>query len=155
MSLAKNSQKVQNYLNAIGISLEVIELSDSTRTAQEAAQAVHCDVAQIVKSLVFRSGDEALLFLVSGKNLLNIEKVSRLIGKPVEKADAEFAREKTGYPIGGVPPVAHETAIETYIDEDLLKFPDVWAAAGTPHAVFCIKSNDLPRITDGKVIALS
>ena len=154
MELSKNSQKVQDYLNTFGINLEVVELAESTRTAQEAASAAGCEVGQIVKSLVFRSGDEALLFLVSGKNQLDTRKVSQDIGKTISKADADFAKEKTGFAIGGVPPVAHASRIETYIDQDLLTYAEVWAAAGTPHAVFKLKSNDLPRLTGGKVIAV-
>ena len=152
MQLSKNSQKVQDHLNTFGLTLEVVELAESTRTAQEAASAAGCEVGQIVKSLVFRSGEEALLFLVSGKNQLDIHKVSKLINKAITKADADFAKEKTGYAIGGVPPVAHATKIETFIDRDLLGYDEVWAAAGTPHAVFRLKSNDLPRLTGGKVI---
>lgn len=152
MQLSKNSQKVQDYLNSFGLKLEVVELAESTRTAQEAASAAGCEVGQIVKSLVFRSGEEALLFLVSGKNQLDTHKVSQVIGKTISKADAIFVKEKTGYTIGGVPPVAHVTPIETYIDQDLLDYEEVWAAAGTPHAVFRLKSKDLPNLTGGKVI---
>ena len=152
MELTKNSQKVQNFLNEFGLKLEVIEMAESTRTAQEAASAVGCEVGQIVKSLIFRSGDEALLFLVSGKNLLDTSKVGRIIRKPIAKADAVFTKEKTGYAIGGVPPVAHSEKIDTYIDQDLLAYENVWAAAGTAHAVFKLKSNDLPRLTGGEVI---
>jgi Cys-tRNA(Pro) deacylase len=152
MQLSKNSQKVQDYLNTFGLTLAVVELAESTRTAQEAASAAGCDVGQIVKTLVFRSGEEALLFLVSGKNQLDTHKVSQLINKAITKADADFAKEKTGYAIGGVPPVALATKIETYIDQDLLGYEDVWAAAGMPHAIFMLKSNDLPRLTGGKVI---
>lgn len=152
MELSKNSKRVQEYLNNFGIKVEVLELAESTRTAQEAADAAKCDVGQIVKSLVFRSGDEALLFLVSGKNMLDIPKVSQSLGKTISKADADFVKAKTGYAIGGVPPVALLAEIETFIDRDLMVFESVWAAAGTPHAVFQLKSNDLPRLTGGKVI---
>jgi len=154
MQLSKNSQKVQDHLNNFGLKLKVLELSESTRTAQEAASAAGCEVGQIVKTLVFRSGEEALLFLVSGKNQLDIIKVSQLIGIAITKADANFVKEKTGYTIGGVPPVALSTPIKTFIDQDLLGYEEVWAAAGTPHAVFQLKSNDLPRLTGGKVIEL-
>ncbi len=152
MQLSKSSQKVQEFLNNFGLKLEVLELAESTRTAQEAAIAAACEVGQIVKSLVFRSGEDALLFLVSGKNKLDVEKVKHQIGKEITKADAEFVKEKTGYAIGGVPPVAFSSPIETFIDQDLMDFEEVWAAAGTPHAIFQIKSNDLPRLTGGKVI---
>ena len=94
------------------------------------------------------------MFLVSGKNQLDVKKVERFLGKEISKADADFVKQKTGYVIGGVPPVAFSSPIDTFIDEDLLKYEDVWAAAGTPHAIFQIKSNDLPRLTGGKVIAV-
>ena len=154
MQLSKNSQRVQEYLNNFGLKINVLELTESTRTAQEAAIAAGCEVGQIVKSLVFRSGEDALMFLVSGKNQLDVKKVEGLIGKEISKADADFVKQKTGYVIGGVPPVAFLSPIATFIDEDLLKYENVWAAAGTPHAIFQIKSSDLARLTGGKVIAV-
>lgn len=154
MSLSKNCVKVQEYLNQFGLALEVVELDQSTRTAQEAANAVDCELGQIVKSLVFRWGDKPLLFLVSGKNQLNVKRVRDALGMELVKADADFTREKTGYPIGGVPPVAHEHPIDIFIDEDLTEYEKVWAAAGTPHAVFCIRSSDLPLVTGGRLIDL-
>ena len=152
MTLSKNSAKVQAYLDQFGLKLEVQELSQSTCTAQDAADAVGCKLGQIVKSLVFRSGSAPLLFLVSGKNQLNLKKVSEMLNIELEKADADFAREQTGFPIGGVPPVAHEKPMEVFIDQDLLDYEDVWAAAGTPNAVFRIKSKDLPLITNGRTL---
>jgi prolyl-tRNA editing enzyme YbaK/EbsC (Cys-tRNA(Pro) deacylase) len=154
MTLSKNSAKVQSYLDQFGMKLEVQELSQSTRTAQEAADAVGCELGQIVKSLVFRSGQTPLLFLVSGKNLLNIQKAESTLGIKIQKADADFAHEQTGYPIGGVPPVAHENPIDIIIDGDLMAYEEVWAAAGTPNAVFRINSKDLPRITNGRIFDL-
>ena len=154
MELSKNSRKVQAFLNDFGLEIKVLELTESTRTAQEAAIAAECEVGQIVKSLVFRNGEEALMFLVSGKNQLDVKKVKDLIGKEITKADADFVKKKTGFVIGGVPPVGFSSPIDTFIDEDLMKYEDVWAAAGTPHAIFQIKSNDLPRLTGGKVIAI-
>ncbi len=152
MHLSKNCARVQTYLDQFDIKLEVQELSQSTRTAQEAADAVGCELGQIVKSLVFKSGQIPLLFLVSGKNQLNIKKVESILGMEIQKADADFAREQTGYPIGGVPPVAHEHPIDIFIDNDLMTYEEIWAAAGTPNAVFRIKSNDLPGITNGRII---
>lgn len=152
MQLSKNSAKVQAFLDNFSLKLEVQELAQSTRTAQEAADAVGCELGQIVKSLVFRSGQTPLLFLVSGKNQLNIQKAENILGREIQKADADFAREQTGYPIGGVPPVAHANPIDIFIDKDLMIYQEVWAAAGTPNAVFRIKSNDLPRITNGRII---
>lgn len=152
MHLSKNSARVQAYLDQFGLKLEVQELAQSTRTAQEAADAVGCELGQIVKSLVFKSGQTPLLFLVSGKNQLNIQKAENTLGLGIQKADADFAREQTGFPIGGVPPVAHEHPIDIFIDSDLMSYEEIWAAAGTPNAVFRIKSNDLPRITNGRII---
>jgi prolyl-tRNA editing enzyme YbaK/EbsC (Cys-tRNA(Pro) deacylase) len=154
MELQSASQKVQDHLDQLGLDLSVRQFPASTRTAQEAADAVGCDVGQIVKSLVFRSGEKPLLFLVSGKNQLNVNKVSSELGILIEKADAQFVRDATGYAIGGVPPVAHAKTMDIYIDRDLMAYDLVWAAAGTPHAVFSLKSSDLPRITAGKVIAV-
>lgn len=154
MLLSKNSQKVQDHLNQFGLKLEVVELEQSTRTAQDAADAIGCQVGQIVKSLIFRSGEKPLLFLVSGSNKLDTKKVSSALGFPLEKADADFVRRTSGYAIGGVPPVAHAEAMEVYIDGDLLGYETVWAAAGTPHAVFSLASAELPLITKGKVMKI-
>ena len=152
MPLSKNSQIVQDYLDHFGLELQVCELEQSTRTAQDAADAVGCQLGQIVKSLIFRSAERPLLFLVSGKNQLNIPIVSAQLGVTLEKADADFVREHTGFPIGGVPPVAHACQMEVFIDRNLMGYDLVWAAAGTPHAVFPLKSEDLPRITGGRLI---
>lgn len=152
MALSTSCRKVQNYLNNFNLKLEVQELSKSTRTAQQAADAVGCAVGQIVKSLIFRTGDQPLLFLVSGKNQLDVDKVNTEFNFQLQKADAHFVREKSGYAIGGVPPVAHAFPMEVFIDRDLMGYDEVWAAAGTPNAVFRLKSNDLPHITGGRVI---
>jgi prolyl-tRNA editing enzyme YbaK/EbsC (Cys-tRNA(Pro) deacylase) len=152
MPLSKNSQIVQEYLDQFGLELKVRELEESTRTAQDAANAVNCQLGQIVKSLIFRSGDRPLLFLVSGKNQLNVHVVSAQLDITLEKANADFVRTNTGFPIGGVPPVAHAQKMDVFIDRDLITYDLVWAAAGTPHAVFPLKSKDLPRITNGRLI---
>jgi prolyl-tRNA editing enzyme YbaK/EbsC (Cys-tRNA(Pro) deacylase) len=152
MPLSKNSQQVQDYLDRFGLKLEVRELLESTRTAQDAANAVGCDLGQIVKSLIFKAAEKPILFLVSGKNRLDEDKVGEDLGIRLEKADADFVREKSGFPIGGVPPVAHAVSMEIYIDSDLMGYAEVWAAAGTPNAVFRIKSSDLPRVTGGRTV---
>ena len=152
MSLSKKSQMVQQALNEHNLTLDVIELDASTRTAQDAANAVGCDIGQICKSLVFRSGDTPVLFLVSGKNQLNVAQVSAHLGISLEKADAGFTKQKTGYSIGGIPPVAHTNPITTYIDRTLLSYQHIWAAAGTPHSVFKLESELLPVLTGGSVI---
>jgi len=155
MVLSKNAQKVKDALKARNLELEVIELNASTRTAQDAANALGCQIGQIVKSLVFRSGEQALLFLVSGQNQLNVQRVSAVLGIPLEKADADFTRQKSGFPIGGVPPLAHITPMRTYIDRDLMTYDEVWAAAGTPHAIFKIESRLLPELTGGQILEIT
>jgi len=136
------------------MALQVVELPASTRTALEAASAVGCQVGQIVKSLVFRRQDSEapLLILASGANRVNEAGVQALLGEAVGKADADFVRLHTGFAIGGVPPLGHPQALETLIDADLLQYAEIWAAAGTPNAVFRLTPDDLVRITGGRVI---
>lgn len=125
---------------------------EGTRTAVDAAAAVGCDVAQIVKSLVFRrESGAAVLVVASGRNRVDEAKVQAILGEPVGKADAAFVRATTGYAIGGVPPAAHATPIETLVDEDLLAFDEVWAAAGTPRTVFALTPDELVAMTRGRV----
>ncbi len=155
MALSKKSKIVQDHLLKFGLKTEVVEFSESTKTAQEAADAIGCEIGQIVKSLVFRNKDQGLLFLVSGKNNLNVDRVSRALRIEIKKADAEFVKEKTGFSIGGVPPVAHQTKLETYIDQDLLAYNEVWAAAGMPFAVFRLESRMLQPLTNGKIIKIN
>lgn len=155
--LSESARKVQAALQALGLPCQVIELPASTRTAPEAAQAIGCQVGQIVKSLVFRTqtSRRAVLVLVSGSNRVNEERLADLVGEAVVKAEADFVREHSGFAIGGVPPVGHSRPLPTYIDEDLLQYAEVWAAAGTPHAVFRLNPRELPRITGGKVIKVN
>ena len=146
-SLSPRAQKVQDALNQLGLSLQVIELPASTRTAQEAAQAIGVEVGQIVKSLIFktkRSG-RPILVIASGKNRVNEKTIEALIQEPLGKADADFVRQRTGFVIGGVPPLGHSEPLETFVDKDLLRYDEVWAAAGTPHAV-CNTGDELLRI---------
>jgi prolyl-tRNA editing enzyme YbaK/EbsC (Cys-tRNA(Pro) deacylase) len=156
IELSPSARKVQQALEKAGFSLSVVELPDSTRTAAEAAQAVGCQVGQIVKSLVFkgRRSLKPILVVASGANRVNESRIEALIGEPLGKADAEFVRQHTGFAIGGVPPLGHTQPLETYIDEDLLRYSRVWAAAGTPHAVFELDPTDLPALTGGTVISI-
>jgi len=151
--LSASAKKVQEALQALGLTLQVVELPASTRTAIEAAQAVGCQVGQIVKSLVFRkaTSGEPLLVAASGANRVNEAWISQLIGEPISKADADFVRQQTGFAIGGVPPVGHSQPIQTLIDQDLLQYAEIWAAAGTPNAVFRLTPGDLVKMTGGKV----
>lgn len=156
-SLSSSAQKVQNALKELGLSIQVIELPASTRTAVEAAQAIGCEVGQIVKSLIFKAkhSGRPILVIASGSNRVNEKTIEGLIAEPLGKADAEFVRQRTGFVIGGVPPLGHSEALETFIDEDLFKYEEIWAAAGTPHAVFRLKPDDLPRMTSGKIINIT
>jgi len=155
--LPPSAQKIQEALQHLGISSQVLELPQSTRTAAEAAQAVGCAVGQIVKSLVFRGKQthQPILVLASGANRVNEQALAQLIGEPIEKADADFVREQTGFAVGGVPPIGHIQPLPTYIDKDLLQYEEIWAAAGTPHAVFPLTPADLVRMTGGTVISIA
>jgi len=154
--LRPSAQKVQDALKAIGINCQVMELPANTRTAQEAAQAIGCQVGQIVKSLVFKGKltQKPILVLASGSNHVDEKLLIRWVFEPVEKADADFVRMWTGFAIGGIPPVGHVEPLQTFIDEDLLQYAEIWAAAGTPHAVFKLNPNDLKRITSGQEISV-
>jgi len=151
--LAPSAQRVQDALAAQGVPLTVVELPQSTRTAVEAAAAIGTTVAQIVKSLIFRAphSDRAVLVLASGVNRVNEKAVAALLGEPLGKADADFVRARTGFVIGGVSPVGHSAPLPTYIDEDLLTFDELWAAAGTPNAVFRLTPAQLVSLTGGTV----
>jgi prolyl-tRNA editing enzyme YbaK/EbsC (Cys-tRNA(Pro) deacylase) len=148
------SNHVQAALDEFGLSISVSRVSDSTRTAEDAARVIGCAVAQIVKSLVFRGCETGrpYLILVSGTNRVNEHHFSALVEEKIERAKPEFVREQTGFAIGGVPPLGHPTQLSTWMDEDLLQFETVWAAAGSPHAVFPISPPDLARVTSAKVI---
>ncbi|EPR31043.1 YbaK/prolyl-tRNA synthetase associated region [Alkalidesulfovibrio alkalitolerans DSM 16529] len=148
--LSQSAMRVQEYLAARGHALRVVELADSTRTAADAAKAIGCEVAQIVKSLVFRAKDSGrpVLVVASGVNRVDEAKVAALLGEPVGKADAAFVRECTGFAIGGVPPVGHAEQIVTIMDEDLQQYVEIWAAAGTPHAVFRLTPDILRELAE-------
>lgn len=114
------------------------------------------EVAQIVKSLVFTGSESGVPILVvaSGGNRVDEKKIENLAGEPVERADAKFVKERTGFSIGGVPPLAHSEPIKTFVDEDLSRHDEVWAAAGHPHAVFMLTPDELAKITGGEVVAV-
>ena len=156
MNLSPSAQKVQQALNAFGIRLQVVELQASTRTAVEAAQAAGCQLGQICKSLIFKTAltGRPVLVIASGVNRVNEAKMSELVGEALIKADPEFVRQHTGFAIGGVPPVALSQPLATYIDQDLLSHQEIWAAAGTPNAIFCLTPADLVRITGGQVVSI-
>jgi prolyl-tRNA editing enzyme YbaK/EbsC (Cys-tRNA(Pro) deacylase) len=129
----------------------------TTRTADDAARALGCSVAQIAKSLVFKSQTTGrpILVIASGTNRVNEKAIAALVGETLEKADADFVRAKTGFAIGGVPPIGHAEPLITFLDEDLLRHDEIWAAAGTPRAVFRLTPTELQRITGGRVISVT
>ena len=147
--------RVRAALSAAGVATRIEEFPSSTRTAQEAADAVGTSVGQIVKSLVFLAGGQPVLALVSGANRLDPARLADLTGLPIGKADADAVRQATGYAIGGVPPTGFPAPIPTFIDRDLLQYDVVWAAAGTPRHVFPIAPETLVRITSGRVAELA
>jgi prolyl-tRNA editing enzyme YbaK/EbsC (Cys-tRNA(Pro) deacylase) len=157
--MAKNTNSVARVLNALEdleLAAQVLDLPASTRTAEKAAEAVGCHVSQIVKSLVFTAEKEKqpILILTSGSNRVNESIIASQINQKVEFANPDFVREKTGFAIGGVAPIGHINPIETFIDRDLLKYDEIWAAAGSPHTVFSIRPDDLVRACKGKIISV-
>ena len=131
----------------------MIEHAESTRTAQEAADRAGCELGQIVKSLIFKgkTSQKPILVLTSGVNRVDEKRISEYAGESIGRADADFVRAVTGFAIGGVPPLGHAQKMETYIDEDFLQYQTVWAAAGTPNAIFELATDALQTITTGKV----
>ncbi len=154
--LPKSALAVQAALDAAGLELEVVELPASTRTAKEAAAAVGCSVAQIAKSIVFRTkrSDRPVLVIASGANRIDEAAVAGLIGEEIAQARPDFVRQATGFAIGGVPPCGHARPMATVVDRDLLALGEIWAAAGTPHAVFRLTPEQLVTLTGGTVAAV-
>jgi prolyl-tRNA editing enzyme YbaK/EbsC (Cys-tRNA(Pro) deacylase) len=154
--LSRSARKVQDVLSALGIESQVVELPATTRTAADAAAAIGCSVAQIAKSLVFRTvnGKKPVMVIASGPNRVDETRIAALIGEPIEKGDADYVREKTGFSIGGVPPVGHPEPIRTIVDEDLLKLAEIWAAAGTPNSVVRLTAARLLEMTAGTAEAI-
>lgn len=150
-------QRVRDALAARNMALDIVELDASTRTAVEAADAVGCDVAQIVKSLVFRGlhTGQAVLATVSGRNRLDEQRLAAVLGEPVGRADADFVRKTTGFAIGGVAPIGHIQPLTVFIDQDLFQYSEIWAAAGTPRSVFRLTPDQLRELTGGEVVKLS
>lgn len=139
--------KVRGAAMAARLEVRIAIMPDSTRTAEDAAAACGCDVGQIVKSLVFRGKDSRrpILLLVSGRNRVDTAKVAAVIGEALDRPDADFVRAVTGYAIGGIPPIGHDTPMATYFDTDLLAYPEVFAAAGTPNAIMAVSPAALSR----------
>ena len=155
--IARSAKSVQDVLINNGLDCKVIELVDSARTALDAASAIGCKVEQIVKSLIFKTKQthKPVLVLASGPNRVNEKIIELYTNENIVKADADFTKEITGFAIGGIPPIGHKQKIDfIFIDEDLLNFDSIWAAAGTPNAVFNLQSTDLLLITNGKIVSI-
>ncbi len=151
------TDRVRAAAGALGLTIELREMPQSTRTADEAAAACGCDVGQIVKSLVFqgRESGRPYLLLVSGRNRVDEAGVAGRIGEALRRPDAVYVRETTGFVIGGIPPFGHATAMATFVDEDLLRYATVWAAAGTPNAVFEVDPRALVAALGAAPIAMT
>jgi len=147
-------ERVREALSVFGMEDRVVELPSSTHTAQEAAQQVGVSLGQIAKSLVFLGAGEPILVIASGANRVSQEKLRDRLGLETRRADADEVRQATGFAIGGVPPLGHSSRLRTLIDEDLMAYQDIYAAAGTPKAVFRLSPQELLRITGGELMDL-
>ena len=150
------AERVRKAADALGLRVTVTIMPGTTRTAEDAAAACGCAVGQIVKSLIFKGKESgrAYLFLVSGANWVNEKAVGARLGEAILRPDADFARAATGFAIGGIPPLGHTTALVPYLDADLLQYGTVWAAAGTPNAVFEVDPKALRDATGAVVIGI-
>ena len=143
------------WIEEQGHALEVRRFPQGTRTAEDAARAIGCEVGQIVKSLVFTAAGQPVVALVSGANRVDPGKLAAVAGGPVLKADAETARQATGYAIGGVPPFGHASALRVFMDRELEGYDVVWAAAGRPDSVFPIAPARLVELAGARVEELA
>jgi prolyl-tRNA editing enzyme YbaK/EbsC (Cys-tRNA(Pro) deacylase) len=152
--LSPSAQKVQEALLSKGFEFKVIEFAESTRTAQEAAERAGCKLGQIVKSMIFKglATGKPILVLTSGSNRVDEKLISDYAQEPIGRADAIFVRTTTGFAIGGVPPIGHLNKMDTYLDVDIMQYTTIWAAGGTPNAVFELTPEALQLMTGGKVV---
>jgi len=142
----------KKILQEYSLENNVVIFDNSTKTAQEAADQIGVQIGQIGKSIIFKLNNEPILVITSGKNKVSIEKLEKLTGEGIEKADADFVYEKTGFSIGGVPPFGHKEKIKhIFLDKDLLNYQEIWCAAGTPFSVFKISSQRLIEIAQAKL----
>lgn len=152
--IKRSSQRIQDILQANNLKTQVIEFKELTRTAQEAADTIGCCLGQIAKTLIFKGkkSGQPICIITSGKNRVDEKKIVDHIGEEIEKADADYVLKHTSFAIGGVPPIGYPLEIKPLIDEDLMNYQEIWAAAGTPNSVFRLTGNDLLKITEGKVV---
>ena len=145
-----SAARVQESLSKLGLACEVQELPDNTASAADAAAAIGSTVSQIAKSLVLSAGQETILVIASGSNRISLEKISALTGQRARMARADDIKRITGFSIGGIPPLGHDLKLRTFIDADLFNYTEIWAAAGTTHAVFRTSAQDLLKATGGE-----
>ncbi len=149
----RKAKWVQAFL---GSDYVVLEFDDPTASAQQAASAIGCSIAQIAKSLVFKDTEgRAVLVITSGANRVNTDSVAQIIGSSIERPGADFVKQQTGFSIGGIPPVGHTHPLKTVLDQDLQNFSEIWAAAGTPNAVFKLTPQQLQELTQGSYAPIS
>jgi prolyl-tRNA editing enzyme YbaK/EbsC (Cys-tRNA(Pro) deacylase) len=153
MPLSPTAKRVQDLLTDHGFAVQVIEFAESTRTSKEAAERAGCSLGQITKSLIFRgqTSGKPILVLTSGANRVDEERISQYAGEPIGRADADFVQDVTGFAIGGVPPLGHVRQMEAYLDEDLMQYSTIWAAAGTPKAIFQLTPLQLQQMSGARV----
>jgi prolyl-tRNA editing enzyme YbaK/EbsC (Cys-tRNA(Pro) deacylase) len=154
MELPPATHRVETAAVELGLRVEIRLMPASTRSAEEAARAVGGELGQIVKSLIFRGKktEKPYLLLVSGANRVSEHLVEHVLGEPIVRPDADFVRDVTGFAIGGIPPLGFATAIRTWMDEDLLQYDTVWAAAGTPNAIFSVDPEALRLAVGAHII---
>ncbi|MEK6221635.1 MAG: YbaK/EbsC family protein [Chloroflexota bacterium] len=152
--LHPSAKKVQEAVEAKGFNFKIFEFSETTRTSEDAAKAAGCELGQIAKSLVFRGkkSNQPVMVIASGVNRVDEKAIKAVLGEKIGRADADYVREHTGFAIGGVPAVAHVKPIRIFIDEDLMKWDEIWSAAGTPHAIYPLTPAQLVEMTNAEVI---
>ena len=155
-NLRDSAKRIQEALHHYNIDAKVVEFKELTRTAGEAASTIGCEVGQIAKTLIFKgkNSEKPICVIASGINRVDEKKIATYIGEPIERADAEYVLKHTGFAIGGIPPVGFKLDSTFLIDEDLMAYHEIWAAAGTPFAVFQLKPDDLLKITQGQVVSI-
>jgi prolyl-tRNA editing enzyme YbaK/EbsC (Cys-tRNA(Pro) deacylase) len=155
--LSESACRVQAFLLARGYDFAVSELPGSAGTAREAAESLGCSVSEIAKSLIFKDEQtgEPVLVIASGSNRVDVAKIEAATGLKLGRADGKYVKEKVGFAIGGIPPVAHSSSLRTILDPDLKRYKTIWAAAGTPHAVFRLNPADLEPLTSGEWLTLA
>ena len=153
MAKSDSVQRVREAADTLGLDIEVLTLPVSARTAQLAADGLGCAVGQIVKSLIFRGAETGALklLLISGARQADLAKAAKVVGEPLERADARLVRDETGFATGGVAPIGHKAPVATWIDQSLLAHDAVWAAAGAPNAVFAIAPKALAEMAGATV----